>query len=77
MEIELEWLLPGVAPTRREIVLPLAVLVEFRDGRIACERLYWDQASVLVQAGLLDAARLPVRGAEAAREVLGTVDAQR
>jgi carboxymethylenebutenolidase len=41
-----------------------------RAGKVVCERIYWDQASVLVQIGLLDPARLPVVGAEAARKVL-------
>ncbi len=34
------------------------VVVEFEDGRISAERIYWDQASVLIQVGLLDAAGL-------------------
>jgi carboxymethylenebutenolidase len=48
----------------------LVVVVEFRDGKLAGERIYWDQASVLVQLGLLDAAALPVAGVESARKVL-------
>ena len=46
------------------------VIVGFRDGKIAYERIYWDQASVLVQVGLLDADTLPVVGIESARKVL-------
>jgi carboxymethylenebutenolidase len=44
--------------------------VRFRDGKLAHEHIYWDQASVLVQIGLLDAAKLPVTGVESARKVL-------
>jgi carboxymethylenebutenolidase len=46
------------------------VIVHFRDGKLPHEHIYWDQASVLVQLGLLDAGRLPVAGAETARKVL-------
>lgn len=46
------------------------VVVQMRAGKVVCERIYWDQASVLVQIGLLDATRLPVAGAETARKVL-------
>ena len=45
-------------------------VVQLRDGQVVCERIYWDQASVLVQIGLLDPSRLPVVGAETARKVL-------
>jgi carboxymethylenebutenolidase len=48
----------------------LIVFVGFRDGKIAYERVYWDQASVLVQIGLLDSNTLPVVGSESARKVL-------
>jgi hypothetical protein len=44
-------------------------IVRFRDGKIAHEHIYWDQASVLVQIGLLDPAGLPVAGVEVARKV--------
>src|SRR5437868_13615038 len=64
------WLAPGVEPTGRRVEIAMLVVVEFRDGKISAERIYWDQASVLVQLGLLDPAGLPVAGAEAARKVL-------
>jgi carboxymethylenebutenolidase len=48
----------------------MAVVVHFRDGKIAHEHIYWDQASVLVQIGLIDPERLPVSGAESVRKVL-------
>jgi carboxymethylenebutenolidase len=66
----MDWLAPGVEPTGRRLEIAKVVVVEFRGGKIAAERIYWDQASVLVQLGLLDPARLPVSGAEAARKVL-------
>lgn len=66
--VELPWLLPGVAPTGRRIEMALAVVVGFEDGKIASEHIYWDQASVLVQAGLLDPTGLPVGGIEVTRK---------
>ena len=70
-DIEMSWMLPGVAPTGKRVEVPLVVVVQLDEGRIACERIYWDQASVLVQLGLLSATQgLPVAGAETARKVL-------
>ncbi|MBI3654653.1 MAG: ester cyclase [Acidobacteria bacterium] len=68
--IKMDWMLPGVAPTGKHVKVPLVVIVHFRDGKLAHEHIYWDQASVLVQLGLLDAARLPVAGGESAEKVL-------
>ena len=69
-DIEMDWMLPGVAPTGRWVEVPLVVMVQLREGKIVFERIYWDQASVLVQIGLLDPSRLPVAGVETARKVL-------
>lgn len=46
--------LPGVEPTGRRFELPHAAVITFRGGLIASERIYWDQASLLVQLGLFD-----------------------
>jgi carboxymethylenebutenolidase len=63
-------MLPGVAPTGKRVEIPVICVVEFRDGKIASEHIYWDQASVLVQIGLLDPDVLPVVGSESARKML-------
>ncbi len=68
--IALDYLLPGVAPTGKRVELAIVVIIRFRDGKIAHEHIYWDQASVLVQLGLIDPAKLPVAGAESAQKVL-------
>ena len=68
--VEMDWMLPGIPPTGRRVEVPLAVVVHFRDGKIASEHIYWDQASVLAQVGLIDTESLPVSGAESARKVL-------
>jgi carboxymethylenebutenolidase len=68
--IRMDWILPGVAPTGKRVEVPLVAIVRFRDGKLAHEHIYWDQASVLVQIGLIDPANLPVAGMESARKVL-------
>src|SRR5437667_258132 len=68
--IPMDWMLPGVAPTGKRVEVPLVAIVRFREGKLAHEHIYWDQASVLVQIGLLDASKLPVAGVESARKVL-------
>jgi carboxymethylenebutenolidase len=65
----IDWMLPGIAPTGRPVEVALVAIVKFRNGKVAHEHIYWDQASVLVQIGLLDPAVLPVAGAETARKV--------
>jgi len=69
-DLEMDWMLPGVPPTGRRVEVPLVVVVQLRGDEIVCERIYWDQASVLAQLGLVDTAALPVAGAETARKVL-------
>ena len=68
--IKMDWMLPGVAPTGKHVKIPLIVVVHFRDGKLAHEHIYWDQASVLVQLGLIDSSVLPVAGVETAEKVL-------
>lgn len=67
---EMPWMLPGVAPTNRHVEIPLVAIVKFRGGKLAHEHIYWDQASVLRQIGLLADPALPVYGSETARKVV-------
>lgn len=69
-DIELPWMLPGVAPTGRRVRIPTVVVMGFSGDKVAYEHIYWDQASVLVQIGLLDAGLLPVSGSEQADRLL-------
>jgi len=66
----MDWMLPGIAPTGRRVEVPLVAIVRFREGKLAHEHIYWDQATVLVQIGLLDPLGLPVAGVESARKTL-------
>ncbi len=68
---EMPWMLPGIAPTNRYVEVALVAIVRFRDGKLAHEHIYWDQASVLKQIGLLTDPGLPVFGAESAHKVRG------
>ena len=68
--IEMDWMLPGIPPTGKHVEVPLIVVVHFRDGKLAHEHIYWDQASVLAQLGLLDASSLPMAGIESAYKAL-------
>lgn len=76
---EIPWMLPGIEPTNREVEVALVAIVCIRGGKLYCEHIYWDQATVLVQVGLLDPKlapgnkgkqQLPVVGKEGARKVL-------
>ena len=68
--IRMDWMLPGIAPTEKQVEVALVAIVQFRDNKLAHEHIYWDQASVLVQLGLLDPGNLPVVGVESARKAL-------
>ena len=65
-----DYLLPGIPPTGKKVELPHVVVMKFENGKVAHEHVWWDQASLLVQVGLLDPASLPVAGVEQARKLL-------
>ncbi len=69
-DVALDFMLPGIPPTGRTVVLPHVVVMKFERGKIAHEHIYWDQGSQLAQIGLLDPTRLPVVGAEQAKKLL-------
>jgi carboxymethylenebutenolidase len=72
-----DYLLPGVPPTGKHVELPHVVVMKFEDGKVAHEHIWWDQASLLVQVGLLDPASLPVVGVEQARKLLSVAQGHR
>jgi len=67
---KMDWMLPGVEPTGKHVRVALVVIVHFRNGKLAHEHIYWDQASVLAQLGLLNSVKLPVAGVESAEKIL-------
>lgn len=69
-DAEIDWLLPGVKATGKHVEIPMLGVIQFRGNKLCHEHIYWDQASVLVQIGLLDPTGLPVAGVETARKLL-------
>jgi len=69
-DIEIDWMLPGLAPTGKYVEIPLVAIVRFRGDKLYNEHIYWDQASVLVQIGVLDPTGLPVAGKETADKLV-------
>jgi carboxymethylenebutenolidase len=67
---EIDWMLPGVKPTGKYVEVPLVAIINFRGEKLYHEHIYWDQASVLVQIGLLDPKLAPAAGRETAAKVL-------
>ena len=66
--IEMDWMLPGIKPTHKKVEIPFVVIIQFEGDKLAHEHIYWDQASVLVQLGLLDSSGLPITGLEQAQK---------
>lgn len=67
--LPMPWMLPGVPPTHQRVEVPLVAIIGFKGGKVASEHIYWDQASVLVQIGLLSDHTLPVKGVESADQL--------
>ncbi|NIJ37439.1 carboxymethylenebutenolidase [Sphingopyxis panaciterrae] len=68
--VEIAWMLPGIAPTGRRIEVALVSVVKFRGDKLWHEHIYWDQASVLAQLGLIDQTNLPVVDARGGRKLI-------
>ncbi|MGZ4820373.1 MAG: ester cyclase [Terriglobales bacterium] len=65
-DIVIEYMLPGIAPTGKYVELPHVVVMKMENGKVAHEHIYWDQACLLAQVGLIDPQKLPVTGREQA-----------
>ena len=52
--LDMDWMLPSVRATNRRVEFALVGIIEFQAGKVAGERLYWDQAAVLSQLGIPD-----------------------
>jgi carboxymethylenebutenolidase len=72
---QVDWLVPGVPATGRQIEVPMTGVVNIRGDRLYHEHIAWDQATVLVQLGVMGVSvpygdgkgkelRLPVAGRE-------------
>jgi carboxymethylenebutenolidase len=52
------------------VEIPLVAIVRFRGDKLYNEHIYWDQASVLAQIGLLDASKYPIAGVATAKKLV-------
>jgi carboxymethylenebutenolidase len=52
--LDMDWMLPGMPATGRRVEFAFVGLIQFQDGKVAHEHLYWDQATLLSQIGVLD-----------------------
>jgi carboxymethylenebutenolidase len=68
--VEIDYLLPGIPPSGKTLEIPTVIIAKFRGDKLYHEHIYWDQASLLVQLGLIDPTGLPVAGAEEAHKML-------
>lgn len=66
---KIDWMLPGVEPTGKRVEVVFVVIVGIEGDKVCYEHILWDQASVLVQLGLLNPEGLPVVGAGAAAKL--------
>ncbi len=72
--VQMDWVLPGIAPTGKRIEFAMAVVVQTQGDKIQSENLYWDNATILKQAGLISDPKLPILGAESARNQLNPTE---
>ena len=61
---KVDWMLPNVEPTGKYMEVPLVVIVQFKEDankvlKVTSQHIYWDQASVMVQLGLIKPSELP------------------
>jgi carboxymethylenebutenolidase len=68
--LRMDWFAPGIEPTGRRLEVPHVAIIGFENGKIASEHIYWDQATALVQLGVLDATHLPALGVEQSDRLL-------
>lgn len=69
-DIETDFILPGIPPTGKYVQIPTVVVMKFDGDKIAHEHIYWDQATVLAQIGLIDTKGLPISGVEQTTRLL-------
>ncbi|HWC37802.1 MAG TPA: nuclear transport factor 2 family protein [Acidimicrobiales bacterium] len=67
--VQIDWLIPGVAPTGQRVAVPHVAVIAFDGDKIASEHIYWDQASVLAQLGIIDLS-LPILGGDQSARLL-------
>jgi carboxymethylenebutenolidase len=67
--VAMNWLLPGIAPTGKRVAIPMIIIFTFKGDKVESKRLYWDQASMLMQLGLLEPGGLPITGTQSVQKL--------
>jgi carboxymethylenebutenolidase len=67
--VAMNWLVPGIAPTGKRVAIPLIIIFTFQGDKVESERLYWEQASMLMQLGLLEPGGLPITGTQSVQRL--------
>ena len=67
--VAMDWLLPGIAPTGKRVETPMIIIFTCKEDKLEGERLYWDQASMLMQLGLLEPGGLPITGTQSVQKL--------
>jgi carboxymethylenebutenolidase len=67
--VVMDWLLPGIAPTGKRVEIPMVIVCTFKGDKLDSERIYWDQASMLMQLGVLDPGGLPITGTQSVQKL--------
>uniref|UniRef100_A0A383W4Q2 SnoaL-like domain-containing protein n=1 Tax=Tetradesmus obliquus TaxID=3088 RepID=A0A383W4Q2_TETOB len=67
--IKMDWMLPGIEPTGKQVSVPFIVVVKFKGDKLSAERIYWDQATVLSQIGVLQPTTQATTGGDQAKKM--------
>ncbi|QFT56716.1 nuclear transport factor 2 family protein [Microbulbifer sp. THAF38] len=67
--LRMDWFAPGIEATGKKLSVPHVAVIDFEGDKISSEHIYWDQATVLKQMGLLDNS-LPVLGKDQCKRLL-------
>jgi carboxymethylenebutenolidase len=67
--LRMDWFAPGIEPTGRRLRVPHVGIIAFEQGKIASEHIYWDQATVLLQLGVVTD-NLPILAEDQAERLL-------
>jgi carboxymethylenebutenolidase len=68
-DMEIKSMIPGIQPTGKYVELPHVVVMKFKGNKIVHEHIYWDQASLLTQIGVLNPMELPITGVEQSQKL--------
>ena len=74
--LAVHWMLPGIPPTNRRVEVVVVSIMCVKGRALESEHVYWDQASVLVQLGMLDPKLIPDAMKQKGVKILPVVSAE-